>query len=147
MKSNLKAKLILIALTLSTLTACIEKCKSWGDYKLGGGYSLMSGDGDDETILIVCTSDEECCHAGIELVPQNVSEIASDSWWIVARTSRGKENGYWVIRKTKFDVANLDSAQVETIKSGVHGPMQHDDYLEWLDGNGITLRLEKFKWF
>ncbi len=144
----MKAKYILPILAIHALTSCVEKCKSWGDYKLGDGYSLMAGDGRNETILILCTSDTECCHAGIELVPRNVSEVASDSNWIVARTNSGNKVGYWVIRKiVDFPVAMWDSSRIELIKENVHGPLEYDDYLEWVDGNGIVLDMEKVEWY
>jgi len=125
-------------------------CKSWGDYELGGNYRLMSGDGDDETILIYCTTDlqtSSCCHSGIELIPQMVSHVNFNENWIIAKTEQGKNNGFWIIKKTPDPTKRISSdSKVNELKANVFGPLDSLTFNAELQANNIGLDLKKFSW-
>ncbi|MBK6475172.1 MAG: hypothetical protein IPF95_10760 [Flavobacteriales bacterium] len=142
----MKAKQLFIALVLVSASSCTDYCKAWGDYKLGSGYSLMAGDGYNQTILILCTSDEKCCYAGIELVPANVSEVAFDDKWIVAKTNTGSETGFWVIEKLDLTHGKPDSLDIEQARQMVTGPLDKTAFDKLTAGESISLTLNKFEW-
>lgn len=100
----------------------------------------MAGDGDDETILIYCTTDlktSRCCNSGIELVPQMVSHVNFNDNWIIAKTELGQNNGYWIIEK----ITNINE-----VKSNVTGPLDSRTFNSSLKTNNVELELKKFHW-
>ena len=106
----------------------------------------MAGDGTDQNILIYCTSDKLCCSAGVELIPQHVSELGFDSDWIIARTTLGNSNGYWIIEKVHRGSSVIDSVEVARIKDRVIGPLEHSQFRDLLALKQISLDLSIFEW-
>lgn len=125
-------------------------CKSWGDYELGGNYRLMSGDGDDETILIYCTADlqaSSCCHSGIELIPQMVSHVNFNENWIIAKTEQGNSTGFWIIQKTPDPFKRISTeSEANELKANVSGPLDSSTFKAELQANNIELELQEFSW-
>ena len=126
---------------------CSCDCKSWGDYDLGNRFRLMAGDGDDQTILIYCTSTESCCNAGIELVPRNVTHVDTDNKWIIAKTSVRNQDSYWIIDKVITQELLVDSNYSEVLKSQVTGPLDSVSFYDALDRWNVNLKLQQFDWY
>jgi hypothetical protein len=119
-------------------------CRFIKEKYLGNNFILSEYDNVDRRIIY---SKERCSGNGIEVVPMTVTEYASNSKWIIAKSRKShfsSEYQYWIVNKD-FKVTLIQDSDntINTIKSHVHGPLGSTTFIKKLQANNITLKLKK----
>lgn len=139
-----KKRIISVNLIIISLIVFFNSCCPFVKADdLGHGFVLSEYDHGDRRILY---SKDKCSGTGIEVVPMSVLEYASNSRWIIARSSKFRDTTnfqYWIIDKD-FDIPQNDDSTVNSIKSYVSGPLDSATFTSRLDEQQINLKLKKF---
>jgi len=125
--------LLIVGSLLITISACEFGAK---EKHLGNNLYLSEYDCVDRRIL---HQTRKQALSGVEIVPMTVSEIDFNNNWIIAKTKDSKSSGllYWII-KNSYD----EKPTPEEIKENTYGPMNKVDFDEYVNSNGIQLRLK-----
>lgn len=136
-----------------------NNCEFYGSKNLKNNFYLLAGDGDDENIIIYCTSNDECCNVGISIVPEisniqreYVSEVGHSDTWITAKTISKNNNNviYWILDSDKIgrkiDCVAKDCDTVLS-KVVVYQSSIKEDFIKKCDELGITeVPLKEVEW-
>ena len=129
-------------------------CKSWGDNNLGGKFTLLEGDRQEDRIIVYCTSNSKCCHAGISIIPSKdfgitkawVEKAEFNERWIIANSflRNGEELGFWIIDKDyELDLSKCEEVDCDSIiQSHVIGPLDTLQFEEKKKELGIDLKFK-----
>jgi CO dehydrogenase/acetyl-CoA synthase alpha subunit len=141
-------------ISLSTLFSC-NVCELQGDNNLGGKFTLLEGDKQEDRIIVYCTTSQGCCDSGIPIIPQNyktqygkefVKDAVYDKNWILVNSYLKAEEieQYWIIEKNfKLIINNCDNVNCDSIiQSHVYGPFDLNELQSIKSDKGIDLNFD-----
>lgn len=147
----------LLLIVSLTFNSC---CKLFGSYDLGSSFYMLSGNKDNEEIIIYCSPNREsdCCNGGPQIIPSMedyyngdyVENAKFDNRWIIILVVNEINNNksYWIIDKN-FELEekyknwplSKEDGEIfyEIIQSHMYGPFSYDAFTKKKEELGVKL--------